>query len=126
VAAFSEPDPPEGLHFSSAYDGQLRPGVPMTLLLLRRTEAVFVQGMSVQNATLYVGAYLPAQANLDASFLKDWQDKMQRKQGHVVYAALTIDSGFVIVWKGTPSRKNVEARLAELAQSLPTNRRRGA
>ena len=126
VAAFSEPDPPEGLHFSSAYDGQLRPGVPMTLLLLRRTEAVFVQGVSVQNATLYVGAYLPAQANLDASFLRDWQDKTQRKQGHVVYAARTIDSGFVVVWKGTPSRQNVEARLAELAQSLPASRKRSA
>jgi hypothetical protein len=118
VAAFSEPNPPEGLHFSSAYDGQLRSGVPMTLLLLRRTEAVIVQGVSVQNATLYVGAYLPAQASLDANVLRTWQDKAKRRQDHVVYADRTIDSGFVVVWKGTPSRKNVEARLADLAQSL--------
>ncbi len=126
VAAFSEPNPPESLHFSSAYDGQLRPGVPMTLLLLSRLEAVFVQGVSVQNATLYVGAYLPAQANLDADFVRNWQTKAQRQQEHVVYAARTIDSGFVVVWKGTPSRKNVESRLAELAQSLPTSRKRSA
>jgi hypothetical protein len=118
VPAFSGPNPPEGLHFSSAYDGQLRPGVPMTLLLLRRTEAVIVQGVSVQNATLYVGAYLPAQASLDANFLRTWQDKAKRRQDHVVYADRTVDSGFVVVWKGSPSRKNVEARFAELAQSL--------
>jgi hypothetical protein len=126
VAAFSAPDPPEGLHFSSAFDGQLRPGVPMTLLLLRRTEAVFVQGVSVQNATVYVGAYLPTQVDIDPNVLKDWQMKAQRQQEHVVFAARTIDSGFVVVWKGTPSRDNVEARLAELSQSLPTSRKRSA
>jgi hypothetical protein len=118
VAAFSAPDAPDGLHFSSAFDGQLRPGVPMTLLLLRRTEAIIVQGVSVQNATLYVGVYLPAQASIDANFLRAWQEKAKRRQEHVVYADRTVDNGFVVVWKGTPSRKNVESRLAELAQSL--------
>jgi hypothetical protein len=118
VVAFSAPDAPEGLHFSSAYDGQLRPGVPMTLLLLRRTEAVMVQGVAVQNMTLYVGAYLPAQANLDPNFLRAWQDKAERGQEHVIYAERTVDNGVVVAWRGTPSRKNVEARLAELAQSL--------
>jgi hypothetical protein len=124
VAAFSEPNPPDGMHFSSAYDGQLRSGVPMTLLLLRRMESVIVQGVSVQNATLYVAAYLPAQADFDANFLKSWQDKALRKLDHVAYAARTVDSGFVVVWQGTPSRQNVEARLGELTQSLTTNRER--
>ncbi len=126
VTAFSEPNPPEGLHFSSAYDGQLRSGMPMTLLLLRRMESVIVQGVSVQNATLYVGAYLPAQADFDVNFLKSWQNKALRKLDHVAYAARTVDSGFVIVWQGTPSRKNVEARLAELAKSLSATRSRAA
>ena len=90
----------------------------MTLLLLRRTEAVMVQGVAVQNMTLYVGAYLPAQANLDPNFLRTWQDKAERGQEHVIYAERTVDNGVVVAWRGTPSRKNVEARLAELAQSL--------
>jgi hypothetical protein len=126
VTAFSEPKPLEGFHFSSAYDGQLRSGVPMTLLLLRRMESVIVQGVSVQNAMLYVGAYLPAPADFDANFLRTWQDKAQRKLDHVAYAARTVDSGFVVVWQGTPSRKNVEARLAELVQSLSASRGRAA
>ena len=124
VAAFVESNPPEGMHFSSAYDGQLCPGVPMTLLLLRRMESVIVQGVSVQNATLYVGAYLPAPADIDANFLRTWQDKAQRKRDHVAYAARTVDSGFVVVWQGTPTRNHVEARLAELSQAVSTNRGR--
>jgi hypothetical protein len=126
VAVFTDANPPKGLQFSSAYDGQLRPGVPMTLLLLRRMESVIVQGVSIQNPTLYVGAYLPAQADFDANFLRIWDDKAQRRLDHVAYAARTVDSGFVAVWQGTPSRKNVEERLAELAKSLTTNRNRSA
>ena len=126
VAAFSDPNPPEGMHFSSAYDGQLSPGVPMTLLLLRRMESVIVQGVSVQNATLYVGAYLPAQADFNANFLRAWQDKALHKRDHVAYATRTADSGFVVVWQGTPARKNVEARLAELSQSVLATRGRAA
>ncbi len=119
VAAFSAPNPPEGMHFSSAYDGPLRPGTAMTLMLLRRTEAVMVRGVSVQNATLYVGVYLPPTVALDAGWLKGWQDKAPRKQGYVVYAARAAEGGVVIVWQGTPSRQNIEARLSELTRSLP-------
>jgi hypothetical protein len=118
VAAFSESNPPEGLHFSSGYDGQMRPGVPMTLLLLRRMEAVVVQGVSIQNATLYLGAYLPDVGKFGADFTKSWCDTAQRKQGHVVYAAPAREGGFIVVWKGVPSRQNVEARLTELTKSI--------
>lgn len=126
VAVFTDANPPKGLQFSSAYDGQLRPGVPMTLLLLRRMESVIVQGVSIQNPTLYVGAYLPAQADFDANFLRVWEDKAQRRLDHVAYAARSVDSGFVVVWQGAPARKNVEARLAELAKSLSAIRGRAA
>ena len=118
VAAFSESNPPEGLHFSSGYDGQLRPGVSMTLLLLRRMEAVAVQGVSIQNATLYFGVYLPDAAKFGPDFAKNWRDAAQRKQGNGVYAAPAREGGFIVVWKGAPSRQNVEARLAELTASV--------
>jgi hypothetical protein len=117
VAAFSQANPPEGLHFSKAYDGLLRAGVSMSLLLLRRTESVIVNGVSVPNQTIYVGAYLPAP--VAATFQKVWTANAAGKRGDVVYAAPVPEGGFVIVWNGAPSRANVESRLEAISQSIP-------
>ena len=118
VAAFVQVNPPEGMHFSKAYDGQLRPGVPMSLLMLKRSEAVMVNGASVANQTIYIGAYLPAQTAVSPEFQKLWGENAERKRADTVYAAPAAEGGFVIIWKGTPSRANVEARLAAVSQSL--------
>ncbi|MEP6482970.1 MAG: hypothetical protein ABJB01_00885 [Rudaea sp.] len=118
VAAFTSSKPPDGLYFSSAYDGELKPGVPMTLLLLRRSESVPVNGVMIQSGTLYVGAYLPQQTAVNANFIKTWQDKDRQSKERVAYAAPAAEGGFVIVWQGTPARKNVEAHLNALLGSL--------
>ena len=121
VAAFTQPNPPESLHFSTAYSGELRPGTPLNLLLLKRTEAVIVRGVSVQNQTIYVGAYLPPQVKLDAAWLAGWQQRVPRKQDRVIYAARAAEGGVVIVWQGAPSRQNIETHLGALRNSLPSN-----
>ncbi len=122
VAAFAQPNPPERMHFSAGYDGALRPGVRMSLLLFRRPEAVMAQGVSIENATLYVGVFVPDQPAVGIDFVKPWQEKAQRREDHVVYAARVAEGGAVVIWQGTPSRDNVQARLGELAQSIKPNR----
>ena len=119
VAAFVQANPPEGMHFFKAYDGKLRPGVAMSLLMLRRSESVIVNGVSVPNQTIYVGAYLPSQTPITSAFQKLWMDNAAGKRDDVVYAAPTAEGGFVIVWKGAPSRANVESRLAAVSRSIP-------
>lgn len=115
VAAFSEKNPPGGLYFSSGYDGEIRPNVPITLMLLRRTEAVSVSGSMVQNQTLYVGVYLRADENSADRLLKAAQEK---STSNVVYADRVREGGIAIVWRGAPSRQNIEAHLAALSKLL--------
>jgi hypothetical protein len=119
VAAFAQANPPDGMHFSKAYDGALRPGVAMSLLMLRRSESIIINGVSVPNQTIYVGIYVPAQPPVTPAFQKTWTDNATGKRADVVYAAPAAEGGFVIVWKGAPSRANVEARLNAVAQSIP-------
>ncbi len=119
VAAFTGKDPPVGLHFYQAYAGELRQKVPVTLVLLRRTESVLIKGVPVQTSTIYVGAYLPPVVKLDDGWVKTWEDRVARKQGNVAYAARAAEGGVVIVWQGAPSRRNVEEHLAALSGSLP-------
>ncbi len=116
VAALAAPNPPDGFHFSAAYYGTVQ-DVAMTLLLLRRTEAVVVQGTSVQNRTLYIGAYVPANA-VNADILAEWQRKARAKRDHVVHVSQPAEGGGLIVWKGTPSRANVEAHVAALVGNI--------
>jgi hypothetical protein len=116
VAAFSEKNPPGGLYFSSGYDGELRPNVPITLMLLRRTEAVSVSGSMVQNQTLYVGVYLRTDENSASRLLKAAQEKSTSNL--VVYAAHAQEGGVAIVWRGAPSRSNIEAHLTALSKLL--------
>lgn len=115
VAAFVGKDPPLQLHFYAAYAGQLRPQVPVTLMLFRRTEPVLINGVSVQTSTIYVGAYLP---KVDTSWLKTWEDRASRKKDDVVYAATAAEGGAVVVWQGAPSQKNVARHLDELNSSI--------
>lgn len=121
VGAFAAKNPPLGLHSYAAYDGQLRPQVPMSLLLLKRTESVVMNGVPMQTSTIYVGAYLPPAIKLDDGWVKAWQDKAARQQGGVVYAARAAEGGVVIVWQGAPSRDNVATRLGDLGGSLPAS-----
>jgi len=116
VAALAAANPPDGFHFSAAYAGSVQ-GVPMTLLILRRTEAVVVQGMLMQNQTIYLGAHLP-QNVVDDSLVVDWRRKAQAGREHVVHASLPTEGGALIVWKGTPSRANAEAHVAALAGAV--------
>ena len=116
VAALAAANPPDGFHFSAAYDGFAQ-NVPMTLLILRRTEAVVVQGMPMQNQTIYLGAHLPAPA-VDDSFIADWRRKAQTGREHVVHASQPAEGGALIVWKGAPSRANAEAHVAALAGTV--------
>jgi hypothetical protein len=116
IAVLAAPNPPDGFHFSAAYGGTVD-GVPLMLLLLRRSEAVLVQGMSMQNQTTYVGAYLPPGA-ASADAVADWQRKAQKQREHVVHVSQPAEGGLLIVWKGAPSRGNVEAHVAALLGTL--------
>ena len=116
VAALSGANPPDGFHFSAAYYGTVQ-DVPMTLLLLRRAETVVVQGASVQNRTIYVGAYLPAGA-VNGDVVGEWQRKARAQRDHVVHASQPAEGGILIVWKGTPSRANVQAHVAALVGTV--------
>ena len=116
VAALAATNPSDGFHFSAAYSGNVQ-GVPMTLLMLRRTEAVVVQGMSMPNQTIYIGAHLSPTA-ISAGFLAEWQSKAQAGRDHVVHVSQPAEGGVLIVWKGAPSRANVEAHVAALVGSV--------
>ena len=116
VAALAAADPPDGFHFSAAYTGSAQ-GVPMTLLILRRTEAVVVQGMLMQNQTIYIGAWLTTGV-ADAAFVAEWRRKAQAGRDHVVHASQPAEGGALIVWKGAPSRANAEAHVAALAGTI--------
>ena len=120
VAALLAANPPDGFRFAAAYAGFAQ-NVPMTLLILRRTEAVVVQGMMMHNQTIYIGAHVPASA-ADVVLAADWQRKAQSAREHVVHASQPAEGGVLIVWKGAPSRANAEAHFAALAG---TARRRG-
>ena len=116
VAALAAANPPDGFHFLAAYAGFAQ-NVPMTLLILRRTEAIVVQGMLMQNQTIYIGAHLPARI-VDDVFLADWRRKAQTGRDHVVHVSQPIEGGALVVWKGTPSRANAEAHVAALAGAV--------
>lgn len=118
TTVFASQDPPLGFHAYAAWDGSLRPGTPVSLLLFRRTESVLIRGVPVQTPTTYVGAYVPSSLKLDESWRKIWEERASRNKDDVVYAALGAEGGFVIVWKGAPSRQNVAAHLDGLTHSL--------
>jgi hypothetical protein len=116
VAALSEKNPPDGFHFSAAYDGSIN-GVTTTLLLLKRTEAVVVQGTSIQNQTIYIGAYVRG-STVNDDFLGEWRRRLQGKRDDIVHVSQPAEGGALLVWKGTPSRAHVQAHLMNLAGTL--------
>jgi len=118
VAVFAGKDPPMGLRAYAAFDGPLRPGTNGSLVLFRRTESVLVNNLTVQTPTIYVGAYVPPVVSVTDSWRKSWEERALRNKDDVVYAAKVAEGGFVIVWKGAPSHKNVAAHLDALAHSL--------
>lgn len=107
-----------GFHAYAAFEGPLRPGTPISLLLFSRTESVLIRGVPVQTPTIYVGAYLSPAVKLDEGWRKTWEERAARNKDDVVYAALGAEGGFVIVWKGAPSHRNGAAHLDTLAHSL--------
>jgi hypothetical protein len=111
VASLTTVNPPDGFHFTAAYSGSAQ-GVPMTLLMLRRTEAIIVQGMLMQNQTIYIGAHLPVAGE---TFIAEWRRKAQARRDNVVHMSQPIEGGVLIVWQGAPSRTNAEAHVAALA-----------
>jgi len=116
IAALSDKNPPDGFHFSSAYDGAVG-GATTTLLLLKRTEAVVVQGTSMQNQTLYVGAYVHGSAAGD-NFFAEWRRRLQAKRDDIVHVSQPAEGGALLVWKGSPSRAHVQSHLMNLAGTL--------
>jgi hypothetical protein len=120
VAALALPNPPDGFHFSAGYAGSEQ-GVPLTLLILKRSEAVNVQGVSMQNQTIYIGVHVP-QGSIGNAFVADWQRKAQNRRDYVVHVSQPAEGGVLIVWKGSPSRANVQARLAAVAATVQGHR----
>ena len=118
VAALVGKDPPENMHYHLGYDGTLRGGAAVTLLLLRRTESIMVQGVPMQTFSTYVGAYLPPPSGQDAAWLKGWEDRVSRRVDDVVYAGRAAEGGALIVWRGAPSKQLVSRHLDALASSL--------
>lgn len=121
ATVFASQEPPMGFSAYAAFAGSLRPGTPGSLLLFRRTETVLIRNVPVQTPTIYVGMYLPPTVKLDASWRKTWEERAARGRDDVVYAAVGAADGFVIIWKGAPSRKNVARHLDALARSLPSS-----
>lgn len=113
IAALAAKDPPDGFHFSAAYAGAAQ-GVSMTLLILKRTEAVIAQGISMQNQTIYIGIHVPT---IGPRFVADWQRKLQARQDNVVHVSQPAECGALVVWNGAPSRANVESHVAAIAAS---------
>ncbi len=118
IAALADKNPPDGFHFSAAYDGVVD-GAPMSLLMLRRTETFVSQGITRQNQTIYVGVYV---ASADPANVAHWQRKAQARQDQVVHVSQPGEGGLLVVWKGAPSRANVEAHLAAIAGSMRQTR----
>ena len=114
VAALSDKNPPDGFHFSAAYDGAVS-GVATTLLLLKRTEAVVVQGTSVQNQTLYVGAHVRGSARQRQTSSPNGGARLQAKRDDIVHVSQPAEGGALLVWKGSPSRAHVQSHLMSLA-----------
>ncbi len=125
ATVFASQEPPMGFSAYAAFAGSLRAETPISLLLFRRTETVLVRNVPVQTPTSYVGVYLPPglplSMKLDESWRKQWEDRAARGRDDVVYAAVGAAGGFVIIWKGSPSRKNVAAHLDALVDSLPSS-----
>ncbi len=116
IAALTEKNPPDGFHFSAAYDGAVS-GAATTLLLLKRSEAVVVQGTSIQNQTLYVGAHVRGPAVSD-NFIAEWRRRLQAKRDDIVHVSQPPEGGALLVWKGSPSRAHVQSHLMGLTGTL--------
>lgn len=121
ATVFASQEPPMGFSAYAAFAGSLRAETPISLLLFRRTETVLVRSVPVQTPTIYVGVYLSPTTKLDEGWRKHWEDRAARGRDDVVYAAVGAAGGFVIIWKGAPSRKNVATHLDALARSLPSS-----
>ncbi|HNN90712.1 hypothetical protein [Haliangium sp. UPWRP_2] len=121
ATVFASQEPHMGFSAYAAFAGSLRPGMPFSLLLFRRTETVLIRNVPVQTPTIYVGVYLPPSAKLDETWRKPWEERAARGREDVVCAVVGAAGGFVIIWKGAPSRKNVAAHLDALANTLPSS-----
>lgn len=121
ATVFASQEPPMGFSAYAAFAGSLRAENPISLLLFRRTETVLVRNVPVQTPTIYVGVYLQPAAKFDKSWRRPWEERAVRGRDDVVYAAVGAAGGFVIIWKGSPSRKNVAAHLDALVDSLPSS-----
>lgn len=113
IAALTTKNPPDGFYFSAAYAGTAQ-NVAMTVLILRRSESVVSQGVSMQTQTIYIGVHVPT---IGPRFVADWQRKAQAKQENVVHVSEPAEGGALVVWKGAPSRANVESHVAAVAAS---------
>jgi hypothetical protein len=104
------------------YDGELQPGVPMTLMFgSRRTGSVNVQGAALATQEALMAIYLPPAVPLSEPWLLAWQAKVTAKQGRfpVLHAGRTAQSGMLLVWFGANQRQLVEDRMREVIATLP-------
>ncbi len=99
----------------SCYEGQIRKELPVVLIFTATTSMDVNSSLSVRN---FLSMYFPPEAKLDDSWLSGWQEKMRTGKSSVLRAERTSGGGILIMWPGSQLRLDVEARIAEILQSL--------
>ncbi len=120
----------------ASYDGQLKEGVPYTLILGRRVVGEKKESVTYQ----YIGFYFPPQTNLSDEWLEGWRrkvaergdswavkcgvEKIEKNWGskgvpdHLPIRAARIESGVLLAWNGLHTRDHIEARIQDVLASL--------
>lgn len=104
------------------YEGELRPGVPITLIFgSRRTGSVNVQGAAMAVNEALMAMYLLPSVSLSDAWLASWQAKVTAKQDRfpILHVGRPPQGGALLVWFGANARQVVEDRMREVEATLP-------
>jgi hypothetical protein len=120
----------------TSYDGQIKEGMPYTLILGLRTTGTGKDSITYQ----YVAFYFPAQVSLSDKWLDGWKhkvaergdnwaaksgvEKVEKNWGskgipdNFPIRAARMDGGTILAWNGLHTREHLEARINDVLASM--------
>ena len=126
----------EKLFKVTSYDGQIKPGLPYTLILGIRVTGTGKDRISYN----YIGCYFPPQVQISDEWLHSWKHKVAErgdnwaeKSGvekteknwgskgipdNLPIRAARVDDGVILAWNGLHTKEHVEARINDVLASL--------
>lgn len=120
----------------ASYDGQIKEGLPYTLILGLRTSGAGKDSIAYQ----YIGFYFSQQVQFDDEWLGNWQRKVAERGDHwasksgiekmeknwgskgipdnLPIRAARVEGGILLAWNSLHTREQVEARINDVLASL--------